>query len=52
MEGSLIDELLQIYQVNQRAQDPSGPQNTGHQYPRHEGGEGDADAEGDRDYEV
>ncbi|MCJ1276894.1 hypothetical protein MMC21_004701 [Puttea exsequens] len=42
----------QMYQVNQRAQDPSGGQNPGHQYQRHDGGEGDADAEGERDYEV
>lgn len=42
----------QMYQVNQRSQDPSGGQNPGHQYQRHDGGEGDADAEGERDYEV
>ena len=41
-----------MYSVTQRGQDPSGGQNTGHQYQRHEGGEGDADAEGERDYEV
>lgn len=41
-----------MYSVNQRGQDPSGGQNTSHQYQRHEGGEGDADAEGERDYEV
>lgn len=42
----------QMYQVSQRAQDPSGGQNAGHQYQRHDGGDGDADAEGERDYEV
>jgi len=42
----------QMYQVNQRPQDPSGGQNPGHQYQRHDGGDGDADAEGERDYEV
>ena len=36
----------------QRPQDPASTQDQGHHYPRHEGGEGDADAEGDRDYEV
>ena len=41
-----------MYPVNQRGQDPSSGQNTSHQYQRHEGGEGDADAEGERDYEV
>ncbi|KAL6719574.1 Transcriptional activator hap5 [Lecanora helva] len=42
----------QMYQVNQRGQDPSGAQNPGHQYQRHDGGDGDADAEGERDFEV
>lgn len=43
----------QMYQVGQRPQDPSTAQAAGHQYPRHDGGgEGDADAEGERDYEV
>jgi len=42
----------QMYQVApQRPHDPSG-QDPGHNYPRHDGGEGDADAEGERDYEV
>ena len=48
----LADSLLQMYQVNQRNQEPSGGQNSGHQYQRHDGGDGDADAEGERDYEV
>jgi len=34
-----------------RPQDPAG-QDVGHNYTRHDGGEGDADAEGERDYEV
>ncbi|KAL9640487.1 MAG: hypothetical protein Q9164_000237 [Protoblastenia rupestris] len=42
----------QMYQVGQRPQDPSTAQNPSHQYQRHDGGEGDADAEGERDYEV
>jgi len=41
----------QMYHVPQRPQDPVG-QDAGHNYPRHDGGEGDADAEGERDYEV
>lgn len=41
-----------MYQVNQRDQDPSGSQDPGHHYQRHNPGEEDADAEGDRDYEV
>ena len=41
-----------MYQVNQRGQDPSGAQDTAHHYQRHDGAEGDADAEGERDYEV
>jgi nuclear transcription factor Y gamma len=42
----------QMYQqVPQRPQDPAG-HDVGHNYPRHDGGEGDADAEGERDYEV
>lgn len=45
-------KFLKMYQVGQRSQDPSGGQNQSHQYQRHEGGEGDADAEGERDYEV
>ncbi|MCJ1258466.1 hypothetical protein MMC24_006299 [Lignoscripta atroalba] len=42
----------QMYQVSQRGQDPSVGQDPGHHYQRHDGGEGDADAEGERDYEV
>jgi len=42
-----------MYHVpQQRPQDPSAGQDPGHNYPRHDGGEGDADAEGERDYEV
>jgi nuclear transcription factor Y, gamma len=47
-----------MYQVaGQRGQithheDPSAGQDPGHSYPRHDGGEGDADAEGERDYEL
>ena len=42
-----------MYQVDhQRGQNPTTGQNPGHQYQRHDGGEGDADAEGERDYEV
>lgn len=41
-----------MYHVPQRAQDPSVGQDSGHNYSRHDGGEGDADAEGERDYEV
>ncbi|KAH8600822.1 histone-fold-containing protein [Bisporella sp. PMI_857] len=43
--------LKQMYHVPQRPQDPVG-QDAGHAYQRHDGGEGDADAEGERDYEV
>jgi len=43
----------QMYQVPpQQRHDPSVGQDTSHAYPRHDGGEGDADAEGERDYEV
>jgi histone H3/H4 len=42
----------QMYHVPQRPQDPSVGQDASHSYPRHDGGEGDADAEGERDYEV
>ncbi|MCJ1294661.1 hypothetical protein MMC34_006219 [Xylographa carneopallida] len=42
----------QMYQVGQRGPDPSGGQDPGHHYQRHDGGEGDVDAEGERDYEV
>ncbi|MCJ1468462.1 hypothetical protein MMC07_007091 [Pseudocyphellaria aurata] len=42
----------QMFQVSQRGQDPSRGQDSGHHYQRHDAGEGDADAEGDRDYEV
>ena len=46
-----------MYHVSQRGQlqhqeDPSVGQDPGHAYSRHDGGEGDADAEGERDYEV
>lgn len=41
-----------MYQVTQRSQDPSVGQDPSHHYQRHDGGEADADAEGDRDYEV
>ena len=41
----------QMYQQVPRPHDPVG-QDVGHNYPRHDGGEGDADAEGERDYEV
>lgn len=40
-----------MYQVSQRGQDPSG-QDAGHHYQRNDGGDGDTDAEGERDYEV
>ncbi|KAL9022165.1 MAG: hypothetical protein Q9185_000679 [Variospora sp. 1 TL-2023] len=42
----------QIYQVNQRSQDSSTGHDQSHHYQRHDGGEADVDAEGDRDYEV
>jgi len=43
----------QIYQVDHpRGQNPAASQNPGAPYQRHDGGEGDADAEGERDYEV
>ncbi|KAI9697900.1 MAG: hypothetical protein M1836_004252 [Candelina mexicana] len=42
----------QIYQVGHRGHDPTGNQDPGHHYPRHEGGEGEDDAEGERDYDV
>ena len=51
MLETIADYCIQMY-VNQRTQDPSGGQNPAHQYQRHDGGEGDADAEGERDYEV
>ena len=41
-----------MYHVAQRGQDPTGAQDPGHTYPRHDGGEGDVDADGERDYEV
>jgi len=44
--------MCQLYQVSQRGPDPSAGQDPGHHYSRHDGGEGDADAEGERDYEV
>ncbi|TVY83611.1 Transcriptional activator HAP5 [Lachnellula suecica] len=43
----------QMYHVQQqRPQDPSVGHDASHNYPRNDGGEGDADAEGERDYEV
>ncbi|MCJ1375533.1 hypothetical protein MMC20_006770 [Loxospora ochrophaea] len=42
----------QMYQVSQRGQNPAGAHDPGHHFQRHDGGEGDADAEGERDYEV
>jgi hypothetical protein len=48
-----VNPKQQMYHVpQQRPQDPSVGQDAGHNYPRHDGGEGDADAEGERDYEV
>ncbi|KAI9741866.1 MAG: hypothetical protein M1834_000254 [Cirrosporium novae-zelandiae] len=41
-----------MYQVGQRPQDPSAAQDPTHHYQRHDGGDVDADAEGERDYEV
>lgn len=42
-----------MYPVDhQRGPNPTAGQTAGHQYQRHDGGEGDADAEGERDYEV
>lgn len=35
-----------MYHMNQRA--PEGVQDPAHAYQRHDGGEGDADAEGER----
>lgn len=50
--GPKINSKQQMYHVPQgRPQDPVG-QNAGHSYQRHDGGEGDADAEGERDYDV
>lgn len=40
-----------MFQSDQRSQNPMGGQTPGHQYQRHDGAE-DADAEGERDYEV
>ncbi|KAH8821588.1 histone-fold-containing protein [Xylogone sp. PMI_703] len=42
----------QMYHVPQRPQDQAVGQDASHSYARHDGGEGDADAEGERDYEV
>ena len=44
--------LSQIYPVAQRAQDSASSHDPGHHFQRHDAGEGDADAEGERDYEV
>lgn len=52
LNNELLMAVSQMYQVSQRGQDPSGSQDSGHHYQRHDAGEGDADAEGDRDYEV
>ncbi|KAG9231640.1 putative transcriptional activator HAP5 [Amylocarpus encephaloides] len=42
-----------LYQVpQQRTHDPSISHDQGHNYPRNDGGDADADAEGERDYEV
>ena len=42
-----------MYHVpQQRPQDAAVGQEPSHSYARHDGGEGDADAEGERDYEV
>ena len=41
-----------MYPINQRPQDSTGGPDPAHHYQRHDGGEGDADAEGERDYEV
>lgn len=51
IQSSHIDAQQQMYHVQQqRPQDPG--HDGGHNYPRNDGGEGDADAEGERDYEV
>lgn len=59
LSPQLDPQILTQYQKNMyqqqvpRPQDPSGQDVGGHgSYPRHDGGEGDADAEGERDYEV
>ncbi|KAI9746450.1 MAG: hypothetical protein M1818_000163 [Claussenomyces sp. TS43310] len=52
MYGYPAMQPQQMYHVQQRPQDPSVGQDPGHSYSRHDGGEGDADAEGERDYEV
>ncbi len=44
--------LWQMYGMSQRGQNPPGGQDPGHHYQRQDDGGGDADAEGDRDYEV
>jgi nuclear transcription factor Y, gamma len=48
----MLTPSWQMYQVNQRAADPSSAPDPSHHYQRHDGGEGDADAEGERDYEL
>lgn len=45
-------DIRKMYPVNHRPQDSAGGPDPGHHYSRHDGGEGDADAEGERDYEV
>ena len=47
-----IDLFWQMYQVNQRGQDPTGGPDPSHHYQRADGGDADADAEGERDYSV
>ncbi|KAI9796805.1 MAG: hypothetical protein M1833_005948 [Piccolia ochrophora] len=42
----------QMYPIGQRGQESAPGQDQGHNYARHDGGEGDADAEGERDYDV
>ncbi|CZT05091.1 hypothetical protein WAI453_005419 [Rhynchosporium graminicola] len=54
MQGGPMQNQQQMYQMPQQhpRQDSSVGQDPGHQYPRHDGGEGDADAEGEREYDV
>ncbi|KAI9891318.1 MAG: hypothetical protein M1814_002831 [Vezdaea aestivalis] len=47
-----MQQQQQMYHVDQRGSDPSAGQDSAHGYSRHDGGDGDADAEGERDYEV
>ena len=41
-----------MYQMSQRAQDPSAAHDQGHTFQRHEQGGVEVDAEGERDFEV